>query len=349
MNHICAEIHNYTRGLYIKYMFFVSCLIGKYAIPVGNQSIPLEELGKSGELNKLSRKNYQLTPIEQINLTQMITILNTYLNNIDTFHQKHVDTLSRIKSTEGLLLFYSAYLLHTVNALVDVYRTYFGFSVINRRTYTFPILPSVIGQDSALKLWTPELVYYGFETSNFFTEGLTTKPILKLKLLHQELLKHSTSKYPNITKNNDILNRLATTVNQLQSVFQKTVCVNALIPTSDKITIQPSVLHSKKDQASYDKLFCDGYKHFNKQNKSCNPTFRREFDDHVMIENYYHEITNKPHVKNSLTYYMEQCEQTEWMNKVNIINYQIRQDISKMSPIVIPHWLTTTQIVGLGQ
>jgi hypothetical protein len=345
--YLCQEVHNYCRGIYLKYVFYRGCLDQDYARTVTNKNITYSS---QADLNKFERKTYSLKEGEKMYRDQISKIIGAAIKHFDRIHVDYSKKLmtQQIDVFNGLI-YYSSYVLDLVTTLNQVYQLVLETTVKTRMSLAFPILPYSINEQKRLQTWTPELVFSGFESANNLTENLVSKPIVKLWLLHKELLKflQDRSQLPltvnlyaaqtELTKNQQSVDQLATHSNEIQQMLEQTYCLNGLN------TLHPEFKKNRKD---LEKVVC-----LIKQNEigGCNQKKLFEYDRQVLIDNTYPSINgSEKHRQNqsSVELYSQKCSSSgAWMQKVNVIALQVNEDVIKTTPLTIPRWFSFDKVV----
>ena len=362
--HQCDEIHTYCRGLYFKYLFFGLCLSEKLAVPVANTKI---SSSTQSELNRVHNKRYHLTTAEAQYRQQVVMILNTFLGNVDRIHADYGKKLSHkpVDISNGLI-FYSSYMLEILTSLLEVYQMLYAITVKTRGNYVFPLVPYVTGEQLRLQKWTPELIFSGFETVNNLTEHLISKPLIKIWLLHKDVLSTIKEHRPQftptcfreLTKTQTVMDQLSKRSNELQHTLQMAYCLNAVSP------LHPNY---KKNLVFYENIFCKT-RTSTQELKQCDRKMIADYDQQVMLNRAY-----PPGIKSiddvgggseappkrsgdmggaslappsSAEIYSHQCANSPeiWTTKINAVSMMVKEDATKTAPLTIPKWITFDQV-----
>jgi hypothetical protein len=304
--------------------------MGKIAKPISNKPIDPSLLTTQKDLDKLSHKTYQLTTNEVVFRKYLTIMANTLITAVDQINWRILKYLTEPTSdVTAKLLFHSSYILQMITALSTIHGMYYDIISKTRTNYSFPILPAIIGQDSVLRKQIPDFVYYGFETIHNVDEVLISKPLLKLRILHTELVK--LMNHVDLVKNQTLIDQLAQQSNQIQTRIQRAICINGLLPSHP---------NSRDNMDRYDYHFCDSYRRVKKNNTiKCDRRVRNDYDNNLMIENLYRELNTPlgplgptgapsfpalPPPPNSLNIYASRCSSTnEWERNMNVVNYQL--------------------------
>jgi hypothetical protein len=187
-------------------------------------------------------------------------------------------------------------------------------------------------------------VFSGFETVNNLTEHLISKPLIKIWLLHKEVLTTIKTHRPQftptcfreLTKNQTMMDQLSQKSNDMQHQLQMAYCLNA---------ISPQHPNYKKNLVYYENIFCKTRPV--QDLKNCDKKMMADYDRQIMLNNAYPKhVGEVSALPTSAEIYSHQCANLPeiWTTKVNVVSMMVKEEATKVAPLTIPRWITFKQV-----